>query len=143
MIVSAKKQHINEIVSIENNSFSKPWSISVIKQDINKDYYNNWVYIQNQKVLGYIFGRIILDEFHLENIAVHPKYRRNKIGTKLILHVISELIQKKIEVILLEVGSNNFSAQKYYESIGFVNAGYRKNYYGKNIDAKLYNLNLL
>jgi len=35
-------------------------------------------------VAGYIFGWIIQDEFHLNNIDVHPEYIRRSIGKELI-----------------------------------------------------------
>ena len=144
MIISADLHHLEEIVAIENSSFNKPCSRAQIKSDIqSKMDYKNWVYKMDELIVGYIFGCIILDEFHLNNIAVHPEYLRRSIGKELIGHIISRVIYRDIKVILLEVSANNISAQKCYKSIGFTPMGVRKDYYSKGDDAILYNLDLI
>ena len=89
MILPTTLYHLDEIFYIENSVFKKPWTRNQIKNDIqfvtNSE---NWVYIMNDIVIGYIFGWIIQDEFHLNNIAVHPEYVRKNIGTTLIQHII-------------------------------------------------------
>ena len=144
MIVPAELQHLEEIITIENTAFNKPWTRNQIKDDIQSDMYSeNWVYIMNELVAGYIFGWIIYDEFHLTNIAVHPEYLRRSIGKELIGHIISRVISHDIKVILLEVSANNIPAQKCYKSSGFTQRGIRQDYYSKGDDAILYYLDLI
>ena len=101
------------------------------------------MYIISDFVAGYVFGLKIYDEFHLNNIAVHPEYLRRNIGKGLIRHIISRVISRDIKVILLEVSSNNIPAQKCYKSLGFTQMGIRKDYYSKGDDAILYYLDLI
>ena len=96
----------------------------------------------NRLVVGYIFGWIIHDEFHLNNIAVHMGYLRRSIGTELIEHIISRVIYRVINIILLEVSANNIPTQNCYKSLGFTQMGTRKDYYSKGDDAILYNLDI-
>ena len=120
MIVPAKLYHLEEIIAIENSAFNKPWTKNHIKNDILSDTDSeNWVYIMDELVSGYIFGWMIHDEFHLNNIAVHPEYLRRNIGKELIRHIISRVISHDIKIILLEVSANNIPAQKCYKSLGF------------------------
>ena len=143
MIISAQLSQLDEIVKIENSSFEKPWKRSQLMDDIrNHIDSENWVFVQDEKVVGYIFGWIIQNEFHLYNIAVHPDYLRKKIGQKLINHIISRVADQKVNVILLEVSVNNISARKCYQSLGFVEVGLRKDYYSQGDDAILYNLEI-
>ena len=143
MIISAQLSQLDEIVEIENSSFEKPWKRSQLMDDIrNHIDSENWVFVQDKKVVGYIFGWIIQNKFHLHNIAVHPNYLRKKIGQKLINHIISRVADQKVNVILLEVSVNNVSARKCYQSLGFVEVGMRKDYYSKGDDAILYNLEI-
>ena len=144
MIIPAKLHHLEEIIAIERNSFEKPWLKTQFKSDIQSDMDSeNWVYIIEKFVVGYIFGWIIYDEFHLNNIAVHPEYLRRNIGKGLIRHIISRVISRNINVVLLEVSANNISAQNCYKSLGFTQIGIRKDYYSKGDDAILYNLDLI
>ena len=143
MIISAQLSQLDEIVEIENSSFEKPWKRSQLMDDIrNHIDSENWVFVQDKKVVGYIFGWIIQKEYHLHNIAVHPNYLRKKIGQKLINHIISRVADQKVNVILLEVSVNNISARKCYQALGFVEVGIRKDYYSKGDDAILYNLEI-
>ncbi len=143
MIISTQISQLDEIIAIENISFEKPWTRDQIKDDIQANIDSeNWVFIEDDKVVGYIFGWIIQNEFHLHNIAVHPNYLRKKIGQKLINHIISRVADQKVNVILLEVSVNNFSARKCYQSLGFIQTGIRKDYYSKGDDAILYNLEI-
>ena len=144
MIIPVELYHLEEIIAIENSAFNKPWTKNQIKNDILSDTDSeNWVYIMDELVAGYIFGWIIHDKFHLNNIAVHPEYLRRSIGNELIRHIISRVISHDIMVILLEVSANNIPAQKCYKSLGFTQMGIRKDYYSKGDNAILYYLDLI
>ena len=143
MIIPAQLHHLDDIVSIENRAFKQPWTKNQFLNDIqSKLDSENWVYVIDELVAGYIFGWIIQGEFHLNNIAVHPKYLRRSIGKNLIQHIIARVILRNIGVILLEVSAENIPARKCYQSLGFNQMGIRKDYYSKGDDAILYNLEL-
>ena len=143
MIIPVELYHLEEIIAIENSAFNKPWTKNQIKNDIlSGTDSENWVYIMDEQVAGYIFGWIIHDEFHLNNIAVHPEFLRRSIGKELIRHIISRVISRDIKIILLEVSVNNIAAQNCYKSLGFTQQGIRKDYYCKGEDAILYNLDI-
>ena len=143
MISFAGINQIDEIFEIEKKSFTRPWSINQIKNDLHLNSYSeNWVYLLKEKVIGYIFVYKIENEFHLNNLAVHPDYLRRKIGKSLIQHIITRAKKRKVNVIFLEVSINNFSAIRCYESLGFIKVGLRKNYYSKGDDAILFDLEI-
>ena len=144
MIIPIVLDHLEEIITIENYAFDKPWTRNQIKYDIQSESdFENWVYIMNDFVAGYVFGLKIYDEFHLNNFAVHPEYLRRNIGKELIQHIISRVISHNIKVILLEVSANNIPAQKCYKSLGLTLTEIRNDYYSKGDDAILYNLDLI
>ncbi len=133
-----------DIYDIEQKMFSNPWTNQQIKDDILSTLDSeNWVYINNNRVIGYILGHVVVDEYHLNNIAVHPNFIRMKIGTKLVLHVILQLKVKNIRTIYLEVSEKNIIAQRCYQSLGFIKVGLRKGYYLNGDDAILYNMDIV
>ena len=77
MIKSANKSHLNEILDIEKIVFTRPWTRKQLQNDLvlgaNSE---NWVYMEDQQVAGYILGWKVMDEFHLKNIAVHSDFQR-------------------------------------------------------------------
>ena len=143
MIIPAQLHHLDDIVSIEKSAFNKPWTKNQFMNDIQSELDSeNWVYVIDKLVAGYIFGWIIQSEFHLNNIAVHPEYLRRSIGKNLIQHIIARVILRNVGVILLEVSAENIPARECYQSLGFNQMGIRKDYYSKGDDAILYNLEL-
>ena len=144
MIQSANKSHLDEILDIEKIVFTKPWTREQLKNDLvlstNSE---NWVYMEDQQVVGYILGCKVMDEFYLNNIAVHSDFQRRHIGRSLIEHVKNHLQSQNIQRIYLEVSEKNKSTQQLYESMGFQKEGLRRDYYAKGEHAFLYHLNLV
>ena len=95
MIELASVKYLEKILEIERMVFRQPWSRDQLKTDIlSKDNVENWIYIDNGNVVGYILGRVILNEFHLNNIAVHTDFQSRHIGRDMVEHIIDRL--KKI-----------------------------------------------
>tara|TARA_X000001036_G_C20650490_1_gene794789 strand:- start:508 stop:942 length:435 start_codon:yes stop_codon:yes gene_type:complete len=143
LICSAGINQLEDILSIERISFTRPWTRNQITKDLQNGFNSeNWVYKLNGNVIGYIFVSKIEDQFHLNNIAVHPDFLGQKIGSSLIKHIIMRAKNRKVNIILLEVSINNITARKCYKSLGFIQVGIRKNYYSKGNDAILYDLEI-
>ncbi|MBT6871291.1 MAG: ribosomal protein S18-alanine N-acetyltransferase [Candidatus Marinimicrobia bacterium] len=140
MIVSASNKHLEQILFIERASFSKPWTEYHFKSDLNNKISMNWVFLKNDQAVGYLFGWHVMDEYHLNNIAVAEPFRGTGIGVHLLNNM--ELHLKEIEVksVFLEVSSSNLPARKLYEKMSFLPKGERKDYYTKGDDAVLYTL---
>ena len=139
MIIRASSNHIQDILDIERKCFSNPWSADSFISEINNDIGSNWVYMIDSKLVGYLFGWYIKDEFHINNIAVHEDFRRLGIAEKMIGDIILKFILKNI---FLEVSKLNSRAILLYEKIGFKKNGVRKKYYNDNSDAILYKMEI-
>ena len=139
MIIRASSNHIQDILDIERKCFSNPWSADSFISEINNEIGSNWVYMIDSKLVGYLFGWYIKDEFHINNIAVHEDFRRLGIAEKMIGDIILKFILKNI---FLEVSKLNSRAILLYEKIGFKKNGIRKKYYNDNSDAILYKMEI-
>jgi len=138
MIQSANINHLKQVLDIEKKVFFKPWTHNQLKIDLSRfEDVENLVYVVDRQVIGYVLGYLILDEFHLNNIAVKKEFQSNKIGRLLIENLFYRLKNKKINKIYLEVSNKNTPAKKLYESIGFQQYSIRKNYYSKGDHALL------
>ena len=141
MILLASQNHLQEILNIERKSFSNPWTEDHFKYDLNNKISVNWIYQNDNHVIGYLFGWQVIDEYHLNNIAVQKQHRQNKIAIELFKYLKQYLEEIKVKSALLEVSSSNLSARKLYEKIGFIYKGNRKDYYTKGDDALLMHWN--
>jgi len=140
MIVLASHEYLKQILIIERASFTKPWSEYHFKNDFENRISMNWVFLKNNKVAGYLFGWHVMDEYHLNNIAVAKDYRGIGIGSHLLKNMCLYLNEIEVKSVFLEVSATNLPARNLYEKMGFVTQGERKDYYTKGDDAVLYTL---
>ncbi|MEW6001263.1 MAG: ribosomal protein S18-alanine N-acetyltransferase [Nitrospirota bacterium] len=120
---------ITEVVTIERVLFSTPWSEKAFFKEIHSPYSITKVATVGNNVVGYVCGNCLIDEGHLLNLAVHPDFRRQGIGTALVEEVLIELKKRGCKYLYLEVRVSNVSARTFYEHLKFRVVGVRRNYY--------------
>ena len=98
---------------------------------LSNDIYSQYVYVINDKIVGYILITIIDDLVEVHLLYVDSLFRNQRIGTRLIEYLINKYSNYKF---LLEVASNNYIAIKLYKTMNFKIINIRKKYYN-DIDA--------
>ena len=83
----------------------------------------------NNKVIGYCLYQVIFEQAEILRIGTHPDYQRQGIASQLFATLNNELINNKVESLLLEVRADNAPALALYEQQGFVVIHKRKGYY--------------
>lgn len=132
---------IEEISLLERESFSSFYSDSVLLSTLKAPSFFGLASVDN-KVLGYVFSTVVLDEANIDRIAVKKEYRNQKIATKLLIELENRLKDKGVKKVLLEVRRSNAVAIKLYLSLGYKKIYERKNYYENGEDALIYIKNL-
>jgi ribosomal-protein-alanine N-acetyltransferase len=127
-----EKQYINEILCIENLSFTDPWSRESMEKELLNSLARYLVVKCNSQVIGYGGMWLILDEGHITNIAIHPEFRGIGAGNLLLQALISLCTAEGITALTLEVRASNTVAQNLYYKYGFLLEGIRKGYYADN-----------
>ena len=79
----------------------------------------------------------VLDELHINNLAVLPEERRAGIGSALLQFVLNEGAALGARRATLEVRRSNQLARLMYERFGFTVAGVRRGYYTKPVEDAL------
>ncbi len=126
-ITAMRVSDIPEVVKIEIASFANPWSAEMFEQEMLLGRY--FVARENNRVVGYAGYQKVLDEGHINNLAVKAEARRRGIARLLIGKIIEECQGEGIKSLTLEVREKNLAAQNLYRSLGFSIAGKRKGYY--------------
>lgn len=88
-----------------------------------------FVYIEDNKIVGLIVYSLIYDRIELNYIYVEKVMRNMGIASKLLLYMIEDGTHNKVKNVTLEVNVNNVEAISLYKKYGFVIASIRKNYY--------------
>lgn len=117
-------------MSIESRVYPRPWSTSLFLSELAQRATRTYLVARlGGEVVGYAGMMYTGNEAHVTNIAVDPAYHGRKIGTRLLLTIVTEAIARGAEIISLEVRVSNFVAQNMYVKFGFSVAGTRKGYY--------------
>ena len=92
---------------------------------------------EDEMLLGYTGFWLVGDEAHITTLAVHPDFRRQGVGERLLVHNVLAARVAGALWLTLEVTVSNEAAQKLYFKYGFRNLGVRKRYYQDNSEDAL------
>jgi ribosomal-protein-alanine N-acetyltransferase len=127
---------IDEVVAIEDASFTNPWTREMYLAELEKPGVSYCFLARNEerKVIGFCSFWRVVDELHINNLAVLPRYRRRGAATALLTHVLREGVRLGAARATLEVRRSNEPARFLYERMGFAVAGVRRAYYSKPVE---------
>lgn len=128
-IVPMDESYVSQIAEIEKLCFSAPWTENSIREELTNEVAHFIAAVSGETVLGYIGVHEICGEAYIDNIAVHPDYRRMGLGERLLYEAQNGAAERKCEFISLEVRKSNAPAIALYEKQGYNIAGERKNFY--------------
>lgn len=119
---------IPTIMEIELSAYPHPWTEGIFN-DCLRVGYSCWVYEHQDTIIGYLILSLVVDEMHILNICIDPKYQKQGLG-KLLLTEAEMIGQKKAaKEVFLEVRPSNKAALFLYQDFGYNQIGLRKNYY--------------
>lgn len=120
-----------EVLTIEQETFSDPWSEEDFRSSIEEANNAYIVAVIDGYVVGYCGYWGVIGEGYIYNVAVKKEFRRHKIGYQLMKNLINESTSRGITSFTLEVRYSNEAAIRLYESLGFIRAGIRRDFYTK------------
>lgn len=128
-IVPMDRGHIPQIVDLERECFSAPWSEAMLT-DALFDPQASFIVAEDGEggVLGYAGLHAVLDEGYIDNVAVEPAARKHGVASAL-LDVFCRFGQANLAFLTLEVRASNTPAIALYQKHGFERVGLRRDYY--------------
>ncbi len=127
-----KERDLPYILEIENVSFPNPWHEITFRGEIcNQPISFPFVIVfkPQKKVIGYLVFWQIKERMQINNIAIHPDYRRMGIAEAVLQQVLSEVRTGETKFVTLEVRPSNIAARTLYNKLGFDVLGIKENYY--------------
>lgn len=128
-------EDLDEVLAIEQVSFSNPWSRQAFAYELRENRVANlWVVRAPDdsgpsRIVAYLGLWLIGDEVHVTNFAVDPARRHRGIGRHLLGTLLEHYRQQGATRAALEVRAGNEGARRLYEGFGFRQIGLRKGYY--------------
>jgi len=92
-----------------------------------------WVLRVGGDLIGFSVVMSVLDEAHLLNIGVCPRYQGQGYGARLLRHAMENARLNHASKLFLEVRPSNERAVELYRHFGFRQIGLRKGYYPATI----------
>lgn len=133
-------EELDEILAIEQASFTNPWTREMYLAELrNKGV--SFFYLARDGALRVVVGFcsfwLVLDELHINNLAVLPDRRRQGAASALLERVLQEGKRLGARRATLEVRRSNDPARQLYARFGFSAAGVRRGYYTNPIEDAL------
>lgn len=124
------------VLDVEEESFTNPWTREMYQWELQNRAVCHIYVVRTPgcRVAGFCAFWLVVDEIHINNVAIRPGLRGQGLGTALLHHVFGEAGRLGARRATLEVRSSNTQARRLYERLGFVEAGVRRRYYTNPVE---------
>ena len=123
--------HLDQVEALEKICFPEdPWSRQIFKESLeNPNSTNLVVQSADGAVRAFLIFTAVADEGNIDDIAVHPDFRRQGIAAALLERFRQTAMEQGLAFLTLEVRPSNRAAVELYRKMGYQEIGRRKNYY--------------
>lgn len=131
--------NIDDVLSLEEAAFTNPWTRTMYLAELENRGVS-YCYLardSERRPVGFCSFWRVLDELHINNLAVLPDLRRTGIGSMLLAFVLKKGVELGARRATLEVRRSNEHARLLYQRFGFAVAGVRTAYYSKPVEDAL------
>jgi ribosomal-protein-alanine N-acetyltransferase len=126
-------EDLAEVQRIEEASFSTPWPENAYRSELMTNRLASYLVARAAgRIVAYGGMWLMVDEAHITTFAVHPAWRRQRIGERLLLAFFDLARDRHAREATLEVRLSNLAARRLYEKYGFRPVRLRPRYYSDN-----------
>ena len=127
---------LDDVLALEEASFNNPTTRDWYEAELKRPEVC-FIYVlrtPEEPVAAFCAFWLVVDQAHINNLAVRPELRRRGLGTQLLDALVAEAAHLGATELTLEVRRSNEPALRLYERAGFERAGVRTNYYTNPIE---------
>lgn len=122
---------LSEVEALQRSTFTNPWGADSLRWELaNTDVAR--LYLMRDpdgNLVAYCACWMILDELHINSLAVRESWRRRGVARHLLRHVFRDSVDAGARSATLEVRHSNKAARALYEALGFRVEATRRDYY--------------
>ncbi|NOX54579.1 MAG: ribosomal protein S18-alanine N-acetyltransferase [Planctomycetes bacterium] len=123
------RRDLPEVLDIERASFEFAWTEEDFLCCLRQRNCIGMVAEYEDRIVGFMIYELHKSTLQILNFAVHPDFRRLKIGSQMIEKLVDKLCQQRRREIRLEVRETNLPAQLFFRSQGFRALAVLRNHY--------------
>lgn len=130
---------LDGVLFVESETFTNPWTREMYAWELQNRAVCHILVVRtaDRPVVGFCAFWLVVDEIHINNVAILPDLRGQGIGTTLMNRVFDEAKRLGARRATLEVRASNEGARRLYERLGFYVAGSRRHYYTNPVEDAL------
>jgi ribosomal-protein-alanine N-acetyltransferase len=132
----ASAEDLDAVLALEDASFNNPTTREWYEGELKRPDVC-FIYVlrtPEYRVAAFCALWLVVDQVHINNLAVLPELRGRGLGTQLLEAVIAEAAHLGATLLTLEVRASNEPALRLYARAGFERTGLRKNYYTNPVE---------
>ncbi|MCX6552917.1 MAG: ribosomal protein S18-alanine N-acetyltransferase [Acidobacteria bacterium] len=122
---------LDGVLAVDRESFSHPWTRAMYEEELRSPARSKLAVLRMPgiPVAGYVSFWLVVDELHINNVAVLQACRQRGLGRALVEFALREAAARGAVTAILEVRQSNEAARALYEDLGFRQVGARAGYY--------------
>lgn len=129
---------LDAILEVDAESFLRPWTREMYEAELRNPAVTRIFLVRTgNQVAGYCAAWFLPGELHINNLAIRPALRRQRLASLLLAAVLDAAGAAGCQRATLEVRRSNHAARKLYEGMGFQLAGIRHDYYAEPVEDAL------
>ncbi len=134
-VVRIEQIHLSACIKLDKIALNGLWTKQQWEKEISDPRRICLGVLSSTKLIAIACGWLIVDEFHLTAVAVHPRHRRKGVAERILSVLLDKAIQAGASKATLEVSNKNIAAIELYKKFGFKTAGSRTAYYKNGSNA--------
>jgi tRNA threonylcarbamoyl adenosine modification protein YeaZ/ribosomal-protein-alanine acetyltransferase len=129
--LASGQEELEAVSRLQAGAFERAWDVNELRAELAGPAQAR-VYVARAHggaVIGYCACWCIVDELHVNSMAVDPRWRRRGVGRALLRRVLEAEGKAGARTATLEVRESNLAGRALYEGLGFRIEGVRRGYY--------------
>lgn len=123
------------VAALRQTCFGRESSAAEVRAERERAVCEAWVTLDGERLVGFAFLQVVLDEAELHDVGVDPARRREGIALALLERAFEAARARGARRLFLEVSRENRPAIALYEAMGFSEQSVRESYYADGSDA--------
>jgi len=122
------EEDLDRVMELELLAYPFPWTHGIFR-DCLRAGYCCWLYLHDERLVGYGVMSVAVGEAHLLNLCIHPEWQGHGLGRRLLARLLEIARRRQADTTFLEVRVSNEPARRLYDRAGFNEIGRRRGYY--------------
>ena len=130
---------VTAVEDLQRRSFTQAWGADALRWELEKSDVAR-LYLMRAPTgepVAYCACWVVVDELHINSLAVDEDHRRRGLARHLLAHVLADAVSEGARSATLEVRESNRAARALYEGFGFRVEGVRRGYYQTPVEDAL------